>query len=54
MKGESDYQNVAEFTGALVGLIALIRKCVENDLPLPRGVTFKGDNISARLNTRGV
>ena len=47
VSSESDYQNVAEFTGALVGLIALIRKCVENDLPLPRGVTFKGDSISA-------
>jgi hypothetical protein len=47
VSSESDYQNVAEFTGALVGLIALIRECVRNDLPLPRGVTFKGDSISA-------
>jgi hypothetical protein len=45
--GNSSYQNVAEFTGALVGLVALIRRCVECDLPLPKGVTFKGDSISA-------
>jgi hypothetical protein len=47
VSSESDYQNVAEFTGALVGLIALIRECVKNGVPLPRGVTFKGDSISA-------
>ena len=47
VSSESDYQNVAEFTGALVGLIALIRECVKNSLPLPKGVTFKGDSISA-------
>ena len=47
VSSESDYQNVAEFTGALVGLIALIRNCVERELPLPKGVTFKGDSISA-------
>ena len=40
MSSESDY-----LTGALVGLI---RSCVEKDLSLPRGVTFKGDSISAR------
>jgi hypothetical protein len=47
VESNSDYQNVAEFTGALVGLIALIRKCVEYNLPLPKAVTFKGDSISA-------
>jgi hypothetical protein len=47
VESNSDYQNVAEFTGALVGLIALIRRCVECDLPLPKAVTFKGDSISA-------
>ena len=44
---ESDYQNVAEFTAAVVGLIALIRACVARRLPLPEAVIFKGDSISA-------
>ena len=47
VSSESDYQNVAEFTGALVGLIALVRDCVEKGIPKPKGVTFKGDSISA-------
>ena len=44
---ESDFQNVAEFTAAVMGLIALIRACVTGGLPLPEAVIFKGDSISA-------
>jgi hypothetical protein len=47
VSGDSAYQNVAEFTGGVVGLIALIRSCVESREPLPKAVIFMGDSISA-------
>ena len=47
MESNSSYQNVAEFTAAVVGLIALIRTCVKERKPLPEAVIFMGDSISA-------
>ena len=47
VESNSSYQNVAEFTAAVVGLIALIRNCVKGRKPLPEAVIFMGDSISA-------
>ena len=45
--GQSAFQNTCEFTGALLGVIGLIRHSVLTREAMPRGVCFIGDSVSA-------
>ena len=47
LDSNSAYQNTCEFTGALLGLIGLLRHYVECGGVFPESVCFKGDSISA-------